>query len=77
MNRVRSLSILLLQKNPALFSKDFQSNKEALTKLAVIRSKQLRNQVAGYITAAMSREAEEEEEMSPELTVTEQAPEAV
>lgn len=68
---------MLLQKNPALFSKDFQSNKEALTKLAVIRSKQLRNQVAGYITAAMSREAEEEEEMSPELTVTEQAPEAV
>ncbi len=68
---------MLLQKNPALFSKDFQSNKEALTKLAVIRSKQLRNQVAGYITAAISREAEEEEEMSPELTVTEQAPEAV
>lgn len=67
---------MMLQKNPTLFSKDFQSNKQALTKLAVIRSKQLRNQVAGYITAALSREAEEEEEMAPELTVTEQAPEA-
>ena len=74
-DRVRRLSILLLQKNGALFSSDFQKNKEALAKVATIKSKQLRNEVAGYITALLRREEGEEEEVLPDLTVTQPEPE--
>ncbi|MEM2049191.1 MAG: hypothetical protein QW181_06055, partial [Candidatus Nitrosocaldus sp.] len=36
---------------------DFESNKELLEKIAVFRSKELRNEVAGYITRHIMRKS--------------------
>ncbi len=55
MGRIRTAMIKrnsnnILDKNPEAFSKDFDKNKEALDKVADIKSKKLRNVIAGYIT---------------------------
>jgi small subunit ribosomal protein S17e len=55
LDRVRRLSLLLLEKHGNLFTTDFEKNKEILSQVAIIRSKELRNEIAGYITRLMSR----------------------
>jgi small subunit ribosomal protein S17e len=50
LDRIRKLSLQLLEKHDKLFTTDFEKNKEILSKVVVIRSKELRNEVAGYIT---------------------------
>ena len=50
LDRIRRISLLLLEKHGKLFTTDFDKNKEVLSKVAVIRSKELRNEIAGYIT---------------------------
>lgn len=61
MDRIRRLSQLLLEKYPNSFTADFERNKEVLEQVAVITSKNLRNQIAGYITKVMrQREAGKE-----------------
>ncbi|MEM2883161.1 MAG: hypothetical protein QXY08_01095, partial [Nitrososphaerales archaeon] len=49
----RRLSMMLLEKHSSLFTTDFEKNKEVLSQIAVIRSKELRNEIAGYITRIM------------------------
>ncbi len=56
----------MLQKFPGAFGTDYQVNKEELNKLAVVRSKMLRNKIAGYITKMNGRAAQEEEEEAVE-----------
>ncbi|MEM3427585.1 MAG: 30S ribosomal protein S17e [Nitrososphaerales archaeon] len=53
LNRIRRLSMMLLEKHSSLFTTDFEKNKEVLSQIAVIRSKELRNEIAGYITRIM------------------------
>lgn len=68
MDKVRRVSELLVQKYPDLFTGDFAKNKEALGGVAVVSTKFLRNQIAGYITRLKSthEEVKEEEEASAE-----------
>jgi len=40
----------LLSMYPNLFTPDFQHNKQVVTKLCLVYSRKLRNQIAGYIT---------------------------
>lgn len=40
----------LLQEYPALFTDDFEHNKQVVRKLIDIPSKRVKNQIAGYIT---------------------------
>jgi small subunit ribosomal protein S17e len=40
----------LLEKYPDLFIWDFEHNKRVVSKLLDVRSKKVRNQIAGYIT---------------------------
>ncbi len=47
--------MLLLEKYGNLFTTDFEKNKEVLSRVAIIRSKELRNEIAGYITRLMNR----------------------
>ena len=54
MNKVRKLADELLTKYPKIFSTNFDSNKKALEKVAVIRNRALRNQIAGAISVMMS-----------------------
>jgi small subunit ribosomal protein S17e len=56
----------MIQKFPGAFGTDYQVNKEELNKLAIVRSKMLRNKIAGYITKMNGRAAQEEEEEAVE-----------
>lgn len=44
------------------FDTDFAHNKQVLNEIAVVRSKGLKNEIAGYISSYLRRELEEREE---------------
>ena len=63
MGRVRTLMIKkmaknLLEKYEDKFTNDFSKNKEALKQILRIRSKKLRNILAGYITSLVAKSKE-------------------
>ena len=60
MNRIKRISTELLQKHPEKFGLEFDANKRALNDLAIVRSKVLRNELAGYITSHLRKQAAEE-----------------
>jgi len=66
LDRVRRISEEIVQKFPAAFGLDYQVNKEALNRIAVVHSKMLRNKIAGYITKMNGKAAREEEEVAVE-----------
>lgn len=47
----------ILDRYRNLFTSDFDKNKAVLGQVAVIRSKQLRNEIAGYITDFIKKES--------------------
>jgi small subunit ribosomal protein S17e len=51
MDRIKRISTELLEKYPDRFSVDFEENKKVIKEIAVVRSKILRNRIAGYITS--------------------------
>jgi len=61
-NRVRRLATELLAAYKDRFGTDFIENKKALDDVAIIRSKGLKNEIAGFITAHLRRELEEKKE---------------
>ena len=60
MNRIKRISTELLQKHPEKFGLEFDANKKAINDLAVVRSKVLRNELAGYITSHLRKESAQE-----------------
>jgi small subunit ribosomal protein S17e len=48
------------------FDTDFAHNKQVLNEVAIIRSKGLKNEIAGYISAYLRRELEEKQEKESE-----------
>ena len=56
MNRIKSLSNRVLEEHKSKFGADFTSNKRVLDEITTIRSKSLRNQIAGYITRFIKKE---------------------
>lgn len=66
-DRVKRISMQILDKYGNLFTSDFDKNKDLLSQVALIRSKQLRNKIAGYITDFM-KESEVPEEESEEAS---------
>ncbi|MDE1762989.1 MAG: hypothetical protein KGH88_01950 [Thaumarchaeota archaeon] len=61
-NRVRRISTELMTTYKGKFGVDFKQNKKILDEVAVVRSKGLKNEIAGYITAHLRRELEEQKE---------------
>jgi small subunit ribosomal protein S17e len=61
-NRVRRISTDLLTVYKEKFGTDFKENKNALDEIAIVRSKGLKNEIAGFITAYLRRELEEQKE---------------
>jgi small subunit ribosomal protein S17e len=55
---VRRIATDLMNKYPDRFGTNFEQNKKTIVELAIVRSKELRNQVAGYI-ASQSKSSEE------------------
>lgn len=66
MDRVKRISIQILGKHRNLFTDDFDKNKATLSQVAVIRSKQLRNEIAGYITDFVKKSETSKEELEEE-----------
>ena len=59
MDRVKRISNELLERYPDRFGVDFDENKKTIKEIAIVRSKLLRNKVAGYITSVYHRQAAE------------------
>jgi len=55
-----------MQRHPEAFSEDYEKNKKSLDDLAVIPSKQLRNQIAGYIAKSLKADAVDAEDTAEE-----------
>jgi small subunit ribosomal protein S17e len=55
MNRIRKLAEELLKQYGGKFTDNFEENKKVLNEIAEIKSKYLRNKVAGYITRIVAR----------------------
>ena len=56
MDRVRRLSLEVLEKHRSEFGEDFAHNKKTLDGISVVRSKGLKNEIAGYITKMVKNE---------------------
>jgi small subunit ribosomal protein S17e len=61
-NRVRRISTELMTTYKGEFGTDFKQNKKLLNEVAIVRSKGLKNEIAGYITTHLKRELEEQKE---------------
>ncbi len=57
-DRIKRLSNQVLEKYHDKFTTDFAENKKTLTQLAIVRSKGLKNEMAGYITKHIKREVD-------------------
>ena len=62
MDRIKRISIELLEANREKFGTDFQENKKIIEDISIVRSKGLKNELAGFITRFIKREIREEEE---------------
>jgi small subunit ribosomal protein S17e len=54
-DRVKKMANELLERYPDKFTSDFDENKETIKNFAVVRSKELRNKIAGFITSNTNR----------------------
>ena len=60
-NRVRKISMEILEKYEDSFGENFEDNKSALMIISTITSKELKNEIAGFITKTVKRAAREEQ----------------
>jgi len=60
-DRIKRLSNEVLNEYSERFGTDFSTNKQTLNEITVIRSKGLKNEIAGYITKMLQRQAKFEE----------------
>ena len=61
MDRIKRLSNEVLNEYSERFGTDFSTNKQTLNEISIIRSKGLKNEIAGYITKMLQRQAKFEE----------------
>ncbi len=59
MDRIKRLSYEVLDKYKSKFSENFTDNKKSLDEVAIVRSKGLKNEIAGYITNFIKKENRE------------------
>jgi small subunit ribosomal protein S17e len=81
MDRVRRISSELLSRYPDKFYPDFEHNKKVVNEFAKIRSKVLRNTIAGYLTSYIRKnssrqkvhaESSESDDIEPSRAVTDE-----
>ena len=56
MDRIKKLSLEVLKNYKIDFGVDFKDNKKTLERISIIRSKGLKNEIAGYITKYINHE---------------------
>ena len=62
MDRIKKISLEVLKDHKDKFGIDFRENKKILDEISIIRSKGLKNEIAGYITKFIKREQRDLEE---------------
>ena len=67
-DRIKRLSYEVLGKYKPDFGVDFANNKKVLDKISIIRSKGLKNKIAGYITKFIKKEIREEKTKQARVT---------
>lgn len=60
MDRIKRLSFEVLGKHKSKFGESFDDNKKILDTVSIIRSKGLKNEIAGFITKFIKKEIREE-----------------
>ena len=60
MDRIKRISFEVLEAHKSKFGEDFVENKKALNQVSIVRSKGLKNKMAGYITRFIKKEIREE-----------------
>lgn len=60
MDRIKRLSYEVLDEHKSKFGEDFADNKKVLNQISIIRSKGLKNEMAGYITKFIKKQVREE-----------------
>ena len=60
MDRIKRLSYEVLDNHKSKFGEDFADNKKVLDQVSIVRSKGLKNKVAGYITNYIKKEVREQ-----------------
>ena len=66
MDRIKRLSTEIMNQYQDKFGTDFSTNKQFLNQVSIIRSKSLKNKIAGYITKIIQRK-QKFERMKQEL----------
>jgi len=61
MDRIKRISSEVLNEYSERFGTDFSANKQSLNEISIVRSKGLKNKIAGYITKILQRQAKFEE----------------
>ena len=61
MDRIKRFSNEVLNEYSERFGTDFSTNKQSLNEISIVRSKGLKNKIAGYITKMLQRQAKFEE----------------
>jgi small subunit ribosomal protein S17e len=59
-DRIKRISFEVLDVHKSKFGEDFVENKKALNQISIVRSKGLKNKVAGYITRFNKKQIREE-----------------
>lgn len=72
MDRIKRLSYEVLDGHKSKFGEDFASNKKVLDQISIIRSKGLKNEMAGYITKFIKREIREEKAKQAQRTIVQE-----
>ncbi len=76
MNRIKKISIEILEIHKEKFGLDFGENKKTLNNISIIRSKELKNELAGFITKFIKhelRDIKENEEREKQAQASEEA----
>jgi len=69
-DRIKRISYEVLEKYKSKFGEDFADNKNSLDEVSIIRSKSLKNKVAGYITRFIKKEIREEKSKQAKITLS-------
>lgn len=77
MDRIKRLSYEVLDTHKSKFGEDFADNKKILDQISIIRSKGLKNEIAGYITKFIKREIREEKVKQSQILSSEAEEEIV
>jgi len=71
-DRIKKLSLEILEGNKTKFGTDFRKNKKTLEEISIVRSKGLKNEVAGYITKCIKHELHDKKLKEEKIAKAEQ-----